>query len=60
MEITKAKLMPGFVYKLMRIKMKLAYHAQQKQMSITEYFVTALIKTFRELREDEIRAEGIW
>ncbi|TNV86047.1 hypothetical protein FGO68_gene10399 [Halteria grandinella] len=57
---TRAKLMPGFIYKLMRIKMKIAYHAQQKQMSITEYFVTALIKTYRELREDELKAEGIW
>jgi hypothetical protein len=44
----------------MRIKMKIAYHAKCKQMSITEFLVTGVIKTFRLLRQEELKRDGLW
>jgi len=44
----------------MRIKMKISYHAKSKLMSITEYFVTAIIISFRQLREKELSIDGLW
>lgn len=40
--------------------MKISFHAKSKLMSITEYFVTAIIISFRQLREKELRRDGLW
>jgi hypothetical protein len=44
----------------MRIKMKIAYYAKSRLMSITEFLVTAVIKSFRKLREEELKKDGLW
>lgn len=44
----------------MRMKMKIAFHAKLKMMSVTEHFVTAIIKSYRSLRKEELIKEGFW
>lgn len=40
--------------------MKIAFHAKLKMMSVTEHFVTAIIKSYRALRKQELINEGLW
>lgn len=40
-------LIPAVIYKVMRIKMKISYHAMQSNQSILEYLVVAMIKSYR-------------
>ncbi len=37
------------MYRILRIKMKIAYHACLKRVSIAEHFMDAIIKTYSDL-----------
>ncbi len=41
-------------YRTMRIKMKISYHASQKQISILELFINSIVETYKTLRMDSI------
>lgn len=47
-------LIPAVIYKVMRIKMKISYQAVEAQMSILEYMIVAMIKSYRQLRIAEL------
>jgi len=36
------------LFKTLRIKMKISYHAAQRRMSISEHFLNAMMKTYEE------------
>jgi hypothetical protein len=44
-------------YRMMRIKMKISYQASINRISILELFITAMKKTYRELRKEDIANE---
>ncbi|TNV85668.1 hypothetical protein FGO68_gene15641 [Halteria grandinella] len=53
-------LIPAVIYKVMRIKMKISYQAVEAQMSILEYMIVAMIKSYRQLRISELTDQDLW
>lgn len=48
------------MYKFMRIKMKISFHACMKRMSVLEHFIVVMISSYRQLRLKEAELEEAW